>query len=106
MIRWIDEAGITPLPVASFGLVLIGGSMAYLMLERALIAAEGEESSVRRALGSGGKEWISFALYVASVPLAFVSPYISIAIYVGVSILWIVPDRRFISTHAVSGEEV
>src|SRR3954465_12572672 len=43
-IRWIDEAGVTPLPVASFGLVLIGGSMAYLVLERTLIRAEGEES--------------------------------------------------------------
>jgi uncharacterized membrane protein len=95
MIRWIDEAGITPLPVASFGLVLIGGSIAYMILEKTLIRAEGEESNVRRAVGSGSKEWISFALYVAAVPAAFVSPMISIAIYVGVSILWFVPDRRF-----------
>jgi uncharacterized membrane protein len=97
MIRWIDEAGITPLPVASFGLVLIGGSMAYLVLERTLIRAEGEESSVKSAVGGGFKEWISFALYVTAVPAAFVSPMISIAIYVGVSILWFVPDRRFVS---------
>jgi uncharacterized membrane protein len=96
MIRWIDEAGVTPLPVASFGLVLIGGSMAYLVLEQALIRAEGEDSSVKRAVGGGFKEWISFALYVAAVPAAFVSPMISIAIYVGVSVLWFVPDRRFV----------
>ena len=94
MIRWIDEAGITPLPVASFGIVLIGASVSYLVLERTLIRAEGEESRVKRAVGAGGKEWISFAFYVASVPAAFVSPYISIAIYVGISILWVVPDRR------------
>src|SRR5256885_16252411 len=95
MIRWIDEAGITPLPVASFGLVLIGASVSYLVLERTLIRAEGEESRVKSAVGGGFKEWISFALYVGAVPAAFVSPYISVAIYVGVSILWIVPDRRF-----------
>src|ERR1043165_7437501 len=53
MIRWIDEAGITPLPVASFGLVLVGASLAYLILERALICAEGEGSAVKRALGAG-----------------------------------------------------
>jgi uncharacterized membrane protein len=104
MIRWIDEAGVTPLPVASFGMVLIGGSMSYLLLERALINAEGDESKVKRALGGGAKEWISFALYVASVPLAFVSPYISIAIFVGVSIVWIVPDRRFVPKGSVGGE--
>jgi uncharacterized membrane protein len=95
MIRWIDEAGITALPVASFGLVLIGASSAYLILEWTLIGAEGEQSQVRRAIGGGAKEWISFALYVAAVPAAFVSPFISIAIYVGVSIVWLVPDRRF-----------
>ena len=95
MIRWIDEAGITALPVASFGLVLVGAAGSYRILERALIRAEGDESKVKRAIGAGLKEWISFALYVAAVPSAFVSPYISIAIYVAVSIVWLVPDRRF-----------
>ena len=95
MIRWIDDAGITSWPVASFGLVLIGASVAYLVLERTLIRAEGDSSAVKRAVGGGFKEWISFALYLSAVPAAFVSPYISIAIYVGVSIMWLVPDRRF-----------
>src|SRR5436309_14716734 len=58
MIRWIDEAGITALPVASFGLVLVGAAIAYQVLERTLIRAEGEESRVKRAVGAGGKEWI------------------------------------------------
>src|SRR5436305_12875560 len=78
MIRWIDEVGITPLPVASFGIVLIGASVAYVILERTLIGAEAEGSSVKRAIGAGFKEWISFALYVASVPAAVASPFISI----------------------------
>lgn len=94
-IRWIDDAGVTPWPVASFGVVLVFAVAAYQWLERALMRAEGEESAVKRAVGAGFKEWISFAFYVAAVPLAFVSPYISIAIYVIVSIAWIVPDRRF-----------
>jgi len=95
MIRWIDEAGVTSLPVASFGLVLVGAAVSYQILERALIRAEGDESQVKRAVGAGAKELISFALYLASVPAAFVSPYISVAIFVGVSIVWLVPDRRF-----------
>ena len=105
MIRWIDDAGITPWPVASFGLVLVGASTSYQLLERALIHAEGEESRVRRALGSGGKELISFSLYVASVPAAFVSPFISITIFVGVSIMWLVPDRRFEAKRGAAGDD-
>jgi uncharacterized membrane protein len=95
MIRWIDEAGPTSWPTASFGLVLVGASICYVLLERALIRAEGDGSGVKRALGGGMKEWISFAGYVTAVPLAFVSPIISIAIYIGVAFMWFIPDRRF-----------
>src|SRR3954468_1337563 len=35
MIRWIDEAGVTAWPVPSFGVVLLGPSVCYLLLERA-----------------------------------------------------------------------
>jgi uncharacterized membrane protein len=104
MIRWIDDAGITSWPVASFGLVLVVSSLAYQQLELALIRAEGDESRVKRALGTGVKEWISFAFYVLSVPLAFISPAISVAIIVGVSCLWLVPDRRFIRQAEAGGE--
>jgi len=95
MIRWIDEAGPTAWPVASFGLVLVGASIFYVLLERALVAAEGEASGVKSAVGRGVKEWASFAGYVAALPLAFVSPFISIAVYVAVAFLWLIPDRRF-----------
>ena len=50
---------------------------------------------MRSALGGGLKEWVSFCGYVAAVPLAFVSPFISIGIYVAVAFLWVIPDRRF-----------
>jgi uncharacterized membrane protein len=95
MIRWIDEAGPTPWPVASFGMVLVGASICYVLLERALVAAEGDGSTVGTAVGRGAKEWVSFGGYVAAVPLAFVSPLIAIAIYVAVAFLWLIPDRRF-----------
>ena len=96
MIRWIDEVGIRPWPVAAFGLVLVGASVSYQQLERALIAAEGEESGVKRAVGRGIKEWASFALYLAAVTMAFVSPLLSVAIYVAVAAMWLIPDRRFV----------
>src|SRR3954452_20245453 len=53
VIRWIDDAGITPWPVASFGVVLVLASMSYLWLETALMGAQCEESRVKRAVGGG-----------------------------------------------------
>ena len=52
VIRWIDEAGITPWPVASFGVVLMVAAIAYFLLERALIARGGRSSGVKKAVGA------------------------------------------------------
>jgi uncharacterized membrane protein len=95
VIRWIDEAGMTPWPVASYGALMVFASIAYLVLEHALISAEGEGSVVKKAIGSRFKEWLSFALYISALALAFIAPYVSVAIYVAVAILWFIPDRRF-----------
>jgi hypothetical protein len=40
---------------------------------------------------------VSTGLYVASIGLAFISPYISYAIFVIISVTWFVPDRRLVS---------
>jgi uncharacterized membrane protein len=99
VIRWMGEAGITPQPVAAYGFVMIMASFGYLILERELILAEGTESRIRAVVGSRRKEWASFLLYVLALPAAFVSPWIAIAIYIGVASIWLIPDRRFERWH-------
>jgi len=95
MIRWIDEVGVTSWPVASFGIVLLCAGVAYQVLERALMTAEGSESHVRKAVKAGRKEWLSVLFYLVAVPVAFISPFVSVGIYVLVAIGWLIPDRRF-----------
>ena len=96
VIRWVDERGITSFPVAAFGFVLLMAAIAYFLLERALIAAEGEGSVIAQAVGSNLKEWISAVAYAAGIASAFwLSPLLSIALYVGVAAMWLIPDRRF-----------
>ena len=46
------------------------------------------------AVGADLKGRISPVLYVAGIALAFVNPWLSIALYVLVAIIWLVPDRR------------
>ncbi len=95
MIRWIDEAGITPLPVASFGVVLVGAAISYLILERALIRAEGEGSGVKRALGAGAKEMDQLrALRRVHPGRVHLALHLDCALHRRVD-LWVIPDRRF-----------
>ena len=96
VLRWIGERGVSSVPTAAFGVVLFMAAIFYLVLERALIAAEGDSSAVARAVGGGVKEWLSLLFYVAGFAAAFlVSPWVSVLFYVAVAILWFVPDRRF-----------
>jgi uncharacterized membrane protein len=94
VIRWIDEAGFTTAPVAAYGVVLAGAAIAYLILERTIIAVNGPNSSLAAAVGSDSKGRMSLTLYVLGVALAFIQPWISIALYVAVALMWLVPDRR------------
>ena len=96
VIRWVGESGMTSGPVAAFGAVLIMAALAYLILERALIAAEGEDSAIARAVGARRKEWLSLVMYAVGVASAFFLPtYVAIALYVAVAVMWLIPDRRF-----------
>ena len=94
VIRWIDEAGLTPLPVASYGLVLIGAAVSYIVLTQQLIAVNGHDSRLARAVGHDRKGKLSLALYVVSFLVAFSWPWMAIAVYVAVALIWLVPDTR------------
>jgi uncharacterized membrane protein len=96
LIRWIGERGVTSVSAAAFGVVLAMAAIAYLVLERALISAEGESSAIAKAVGARTKEWISLATYAVGIAAAFVfSPLLSVALYAGVAVMWLIPDRRF-----------
>jgi uncharacterized membrane protein len=91
---WIGENHVAPAPVAVYGFVLLMAAIAYLILQRAIIALQGRESLLAAAIGADWKGKLSFALYLAAIPLAFVGPWIAIGLYVAVALMWLVPDRR------------
>jgi uncharacterized membrane protein len=93
--EWIGERHADTAPAVIYGVVCLGASVAFYLLTRAIIAADGEDSAVASALGSDFKGRISLLLYAAGTALAAVSPYIAYGIFAAVAILWFVPDRRF-----------
>jgi len=92
---WIGEHYRQPAPAATYGLVCLGAGLAYTILTRAIIHADGSDSRVAAAIGSDVKGYASLVLYAAATGLAFVSPFISYALFATVSVMWFVPDRRF-----------
>jgi TMEM175 potassium channel family protein len=91
---WMGEHFLAPVPVALYGITLLMPAIAYYLLQRAIIHKQGEHSVLASALGNDLKGKVSPALYVAGIALAYVYPWLSIAIYAFVALIWLVPDRR------------
>jgi uncharacterized membrane protein len=94
VIRWMDETHFAALPTAAYGAVLAMAAIGYTVLQWAIIACNGRTSKLALAVGSDRKGKLSLAAYVLAIPLAYVSVWIALAIYVAVALMWLVPDRR------------
>ena len=92
---WMNENHFAPVTVAVYGVVLICAALAYTILTLVLRANHPADSVLARALGKDLKGKMSLVLYLAAIPLAFVQIWISLALYVAVALVWLVPDRRF-----------
>ena len=91
---WMGENHFQSNPVALYGLVLLLASIAYKILSYSVLKNEGKDSLISKAIGNHKKEHISIALYVIAILLAFILPAVSVAIYILVAVIWIIPDRR------------
>jgi uncharacterized membrane protein len=100
---WMGENRFARLPVILYGTVLFCAGFAYYLLECLLVARHGKDSSLASALRGERKAIVSVVAYLAAIALAFVSPWISCAIYVVVAALWFVPDARIERVLAARG---
>jgi uncharacterized membrane protein len=91
---WMGENGFAPGPTALYGAVLLLAAIAYWILQRAIIAGQGNASLLAQAVGRDLKGKISPVLYLIAIPSAFVHQWISAALYVLVALMWLIPDRR------------
>ena len=91
---WMGENHFEPTPVALYGVVLLMAAIAYFILQSLILRHEGKDSRLRAAVGPDWKGKLSPVLYLLAIPGAYLSPGIAGAIYIGVALIWLVPDRR------------
>jgi uncharacterized membrane protein len=102
--EWVGENHTKTAPAAAYGIVGLGSAVAFTILVQAIIRADGSSSLVATAIGSDAKGRLSLLAYAAATALAFVSPWISYALFIAVAVMWFIPDRRLsrVSTDAVT----
>jgi TMEM175 potassium channel family protein len=91
---WMGENHFAAVPSAVYGVVLLMAAIAYWILQELIIASQGEDSLLKKAVGGDWKGKLSPVLYVVAIIAAYWSQWISISLYVFVAMIWLVPDRR------------
>ncbi len=92
--NWIGETHFAPIPVATYGALLLAAAIAFDILSRLLVRHHGRESLLAQAIGKRWKETASIALYIAGIASAFAAPTAALTLYTLVAIVWFIPDRR------------
>ncbi|HUR19309.1 MAG TPA: TMEM175 family protein [Vicinamibacterales bacterium] len=91
---WMGDNHFAPLPSALYGVVLLMAAIAYFILQQTIIASQGSDSLLKKAIGSDWKGKLSPVIYAVAIPTAFLVPGLAQALYVVVALMWLVPDRR------------
>jgi uncharacterized membrane protein len=91
---WLDESHFSLWPTVLYGVLLLMAGVAYYILSRVLLAQHDADSALATALGRDYKGILSLLIYLVAIVLAFVNPQFSLALYVLVALIWLIPDRR------------
>jgi uncharacterized membrane protein len=91
---WMGENYLSAVPVALYGGVLFLAGLAYAILVWAIIRADGKSSLLAQAVGGDFKGKILVVLYAIGAGVAFIQPWAAQALYAGVALMWLIPDRR------------
>lgn len=92
---WMGANNFDKVPVAAYGVLLLLCGLAFSILAAAIKKTYTHETNVTRALAKANtKSFLSIVFYMASVPAAiYISPLLSAAFFVAVSIMWIIPSK-------------
>jgi uncharacterized membrane protein len=91
---WMGENNFDALPTACYGVVLLAAALAYFVLVKVIIGAQGPGSDLEAAVGDDIKGKISPVIYALAIPIAFLNHWVSLAMYCVVAAIWLIPDRR------------
>ena len=91
---WMGENHFTAVPTALYAVVLLMAAIAYLVLQQAIIRAQGQDSILKKAIGRDWKGKLSPLLYIVAIVATVRSPWIAQMILVIAALIWLIPDRR------------
>ena len=100
---WMGENHFAAAPSALYGVVLLMAAVAYWILQQLIIASQGPDSILKKAIGGDWKGKISLVVYLCGIVSTFLWPWVAQVLYVAGALMWLVPDRRIEKTLHADG---
>ncbi len=100
---WMARQHFADQTVSAYGVVLVLAGIAYFVLQNVIVASQRPDTGLKEVLGRDFKGKLSMVAYLVSIPLALVWNWGGVAIFIGVGVAWLIPDRRlehYIDHHA------
>jgi uncharacterized membrane protein len=94
VVRWVGEAGITRDTILAFGVIMLLCVISSGLLYITLLSANEEDAAIVKAAGRSWTGRVTLAGYILAIGLVFLWPWVSVAIYVAVALLWLIPNKR------------
>jgi uncharacterized membrane protein len=91
---WMGQNHFAAGPTALYVAVLLMAAFAYMILQTCIIASQGPDSLLKRAIGNDWKGKLSPMLYIVALGVSWFSPGVAQALVVLVALIWLIPDRR------------
>ncbi len=77
-----------------YGCVLFMAAIAYWILQQTIVASQGTDSALKKAVGSDWKGKASPVIYLVAIIVSHWMSWLSLSLYVAVALMWLVPDKR------------
>lgn len=91
---WMGENHFGTIPSAIYGFDLLMAAIAYWTLQQTIIASQGSDSILRKAVGKDWKGKVSIFVYLGAIFAAFWLQWAAQLLFVLVAAAWLIPDRR------------
>ena len=91
---WTGENHFETAPTVAYGVVLFMCATAYSLLVRTLVKHHDKNAKLAEAIGDDRKGKISIVFYLVGVVVSWFAAWLGFLVYVGVAVMWLIPDRR------------
>lgn len=106
--KWMGEHLFAKATMTLYGIILFLCSIHFWVLQCTIIANDGKDSLLAKAVGKDRKGKVTLILYFIAIIFSFLNEWIAGFIYIMVALIWLIRDKKIekkINSHEIDPAE-